>query len=111
MNLVLGHQATAVEGRVDDAEAILTARNPHGRNIFGLPAVESLSEGRMHGLCMFVLLSVERGCADRHQQEYYGNNQLFHHFLKVNVISCTIVFYLVHRLFRLLANNAIYHLL
>ena len=111
VNLVLGHQTTAIEGRVDDAETILTARYPRGRDIFGLPAVECFSEGRMHGLCVLVLLSVESGYADGHQQECYGNNQLFHHFLKVNVICCTIVLYLVHRLFGLFANNAIYHLL
>ena len=71
VNLVLGHQATAIKGRVDDAETILTARYPRGRDIFGLPAVECFSEGCMHGLCMLVLLSVETGCADGHQQECY----------------------------------------
>ena len=76
MNLVLGHQTATVEGRIDDAEAILAAWYPRGRDVFGGPAVECLPEGRVHGLCVLVLLSVD--CTDGHQQECYGNNNVFH---------------------------------
>ena len=78
MNLVLGYQTTAVEGCIDDAEAVFAAWYPSGRDVLWKPLVERLSEGRMQGLCMFILLSVETDCADGHQQEYYCEYYLFH---------------------------------
>jgi hypothetical protein len=81
MNLVLGYQTTTIEGRIDDAKAVLTAWYPCGRDIFGSSAIECFPEGCMHGLGVLVLLSVETGYADGCQQECYGNNKLFHIFM------------------------------
>ena len=72
VKLILGHQSTTILGSVDDAEAVLlTARYPPGRDVLRRPAHDGFSEGGVHGLRMLVLLSMEIGNADGHQQECY----------------------------------------
>ena len=60
MDFVLRNKTGAIESRKDDVGAILVGGNPFRRDAFGKLLIERFDKDCTHGLCMLVLLSVDK---------------------------------------------------